>query len=160
MVKSWLTLAAALVVGVGVAASSAPASAASVRIGTLTCTLTGDSNKVIYSTQSFDCDFAPTSGPRENYEGQIRQIGVNLEFTNTLTLVWAVLAPANPSAAGVLAGTYVGAAASASVGIGVGGKVLVGGSDKSISLQPVSVSGSTGGGADIGVERFTLEYRP
>ncbi|MEM9223759.1 MAG: DUF992 domain-containing protein [Pseudomonadota bacterium] len=135
------------------------ADAAAVRIGTLTCELTGETNAIVYSTQDFDCNFAPTSGPREEYTGKIRQIGVDLEFVNTLTLVWAVLAPAASNDPGALAGEYVGAAASAAVGVGVGGRVLVGGFERSFTLQPLSVSGSTGGGADVGIERFTLTAR-
>src|SRR6266436_5157719 len=45
---------------------------------------------------------------------------------------------------GSLSGTYIGATGSATVGVGVGANVLVGGSGNSISLQPVSFEGSTG----------------
>ena len=39
---------------------------------------------------------------------------------------------------------------------GVGTKLLVGGAENVVSLQPVSVSGIEGVGAAVGVERFVL----
>jgi hypothetical protein len=43
-----------------------------------------------------------------------------------------------------LSGTYGGATASSTFGVGVGANVLVGGSNDTISLQPVSIEGGTG----------------
>jgi hypothetical protein len=45
---------------------------------------------------------------------------------------------------GALAGRYGGVAASAAVGPGLGANVLVGGMQKSIALQPLSVQGMLG----------------
>ncbi len=45
---------------------------------------------------------------------------------------------------GALAGTYVGASAEASVVVGAGANVLVGGSNRSFALQPLSVQGQVG----------------
>ena len=54
----------------------------------------------------------------------------------------------------LLVGDYGGVSAEASVALGVGANALVGGSDKSVVLQPVSVQGQTGlkvGGAVTGL---------
>ncbi len=63
---------------------------------------------------------------------------------------------ASPREPGPPSGT--GAQGSASVGVGVGGNVLVGGSDNSIALQPLSVQGQVGVNVAAGLE--SLELRP
>ncbi|MEO1689250.1 MAG: DUF992 domain-containing protein, partial [Pseudomonadota bacterium] len=73
---------------------------------------------------------------------------------------WLVLAPTNAKdETGILEGDYGGVGASASVGVGVGANALVGGFDKSVALQPISVSGSEGFGAALGVEGMELKLR-
>jgi hypothetical protein len=59
-------------------------------------------------------------------------------------------------APGDLAGQYAGADASAVVGLGAGGNVLVGGSNKSIALQPLSVQGGVGLAVAAGLESLEL----
>jgi hypothetical protein len=56
----------------------------------------------------------------------------------------------------VLRGTYVGASGNASFGLGLGANVLVGGSHRTISLQPLSVEGQVGINLALGVARLTL----
>src|SRR6185437_13987456 len=62
----------------------------------------------------------------------------NLGITQESALAWNVWAPVAQLGAGALSGNYAGAQGSASVGVGVGGNALVGGSDNSIALQPLS----------------------
>jgi hypothetical protein len=61
-----------------------------------------------------------------------------------------------------LAGTYAGATAGATVGAtvgaGAGVNVLVGGSDRTVTLQPISVQAQTGMNIAAGVS--TMELRP
>jgi hypothetical protein len=57
---------------------------------------------------------------------------------------------------GALAGTYAGAGAEATAGVGLGANVLVGGSGKAFSLQPISVEGQVGVNIAAGVTRVTL----
>ena len=74
-----------------------------------------------------------------------------------MTLVWAVLTTTTEgTVADQLRGEYVGAGAAVAVGGGVGLSALVGGNANAITLQPVSVSGSVGAGASVGIERFEL----
>ena len=70
--------------------------------------------------------------------------------------MWLVFAPGGV-ADGALTGDYGGATAGASVGVGVGANVLIGGSSKQISLQPVSVEGSIGLNVAAGVAEITLK---
>jgi hypothetical protein len=58
--------------------------------------------------------------------------------------------------AGMLSGTYVGASAEASIAAGLGANVLVGGSNRSVALQPVSVQGQTGLNIAAGVSSLEL----
>ena len=68
----------------------------------------------------------------------------------------AVFAPTRVLGPGDLAGTYGGASASATAVVGVGANVLVGGSNNTISLQPVSLQGQTGLGVAAGVAGLEL----
>jgi hypothetical protein len=69
-----------------------------------------------------------------------------------------VFAPTNRVGPGDLAGTYGGVAASATVGVGLGANALVGGSNNTIALQPVSLQGQTGLSVAAGIAG--LELRP
>ena len=73
-------------------------------------------------------------------------------------MVWAVFAPTSRKT-GALAGSYGGASAEATVGAGLGANVLVGGSDRTISLQPVSVQGQSGLNLAVGVSGLELRAR-
>ena len=75
-------------------------------------------------------------------------------------MVWAVLAPTNGMQHGALAGTYVGASGSVSVGLGANANVLVGGSHRSIALQPLSVEGQVGVNLALGVAGLSLRPSP
>ena len=63
-----------------------------------------------------------------------------------------------PAALGpaICAGSYGGAAASATAGVGVGANALVGGSNNTIALQPVSLQGQTGLGVAAGIAGLEL----
>ena len=61
---------------------------------------------------------------------------------------------------GSLAGTYGGASGSIAAGVGVGANVLLGGSGRSVMLQPISVEGSVGIEVTLGVAALTLQWVP
>ena len=121
-----------------------PALAAQGQAGTLTCKGGAGVGLILGSKKSFDCVFKPVKGPSESYQGTVTKIGVDLGFTTSVTIVWAVFSSSNELTPRSLVGNYVGANADASIGVGVGTKILVGGSKNSISLQPLSVQGQTG----------------
>jgi hypothetical protein len=56
----------------------------------------------------------------------------------------------------VLAGDFEGVSAGVTAGVGVGANVLVGGSRRSITLQPISIEGNTGLNLALGVARLRL----
>lgn len=126
-------------------------------VGVLTCKLTDVTNVIVYTDEKFDCVFKPKSGADYSYAGQIKSIGIDLSITKDMTLVWAVITSTTEGdVADQMRGDYVGAGADVEVGGGVGLNALVGGSSRAITLQPVSVSGSIGAGASLGIESFTL----
>ena len=91
----------------------------------------------------------------ETYEATVTKIGVDLGVSGHTTMIWTLLAAAQPRCGGVLAG-ICGGAADAAVGVGGGGKILVGGSDKSIILQPLRVQGQVGVNLAVGVTGMKL----
>ncbi len=129
-----------------------------VSIGTLTCTGGEGVGLILGSTKSYDCTFAPgDTAPQENYEAKVTKIGVDVGITGTTVIVWSVFSTSQDIVGGMLAGTYTGATADASIGIGGGAKILVGGSQNSISLQPLSIQGQSGLNLAVGVAAMTLQ---
>jgi hypothetical protein len=128
------------------------------KVGSLTCDISAGIGLIITSKKELTCMFTPSQpGPREVYTGSITKFGLDLGATTGGEMVWAVYAPTNRRF-GALAGRYVGANAEATVGAGVGANVLVGGSNRTVSLQPVSVQGQAGLNLAVGVAG--LELRP
>lgn len=141
------------------AAFAHPASAQQpTKVGTLTCDVSGGVGMIVASKKTMSCTFAPGKGKREVYTGAINKFGLDVGATNKGRMVWAVFAPTSRKA-GALAGSYAGAGAEATVGAGLGANVLVGGSDRTISLQPVSVSGQQGLNLAVGVADLELRAR-
>ena len=145
---------------VGILVYSNPAQAqGGAQVGTLTCNVASGWGFVFGSSRALRCTFAG-SGRTEHYAGTIQRFGVDIGFTQAGVLVWAVLAPTSNMAPGALAGNFVGATGSATVGVGAGANVLVGGSNRTISLQPVSFEGSTGLNVAAGIGAINLRYQP
>jgi hypothetical protein len=146
---------------IGIFAFGGPAHAqGSAQVGTLTCNVAGGWGFVFGSSKAIRCTFARAGGPLEHYTGSINKFGVDIGYTQGGVLVWGVLAPTASLAPGALAGHYGGAQGSAAVGVGVGANVLIGGSQRTISLQPLSVEGNTGLNVAAGIGEMTLRYQP
>jgi hypothetical protein len=126
-------------------------------VGSLTCTVAGGVGFVFGSSKDLSCLFTRTDGVAERYTGAIKKYGVDIGFTKEAQMVWLVFAPGS-IAPGALTGGYVGATASATVGVGVGANVLVGGGSGQITLQPVSVEGSVGLNVAAGLGEVELKY--
>jgi len=150
---------AAAVVAVGALAftTPAPAQQSGVKAGVLTCNVSSGWGFVFGSSRSLRCTYSPKPGVAEHYAGTIKKFGVDVGFTKEAHIVWLVFAPGN-IASGAIAGGYGGATASATAGVGVGANVLVGGSNKQITLQPVSVEGSVGLNVAAGIGAIDLAY--
>jgi hypothetical protein len=102
--------------------------------------------------------FHADSLPEDRYVATIRKVGVDLGITQESALAWGVYAPVARLGPGDLSGNYAGAQGSASVGVGLGGNVLIGGSANSIALQPLSVQGQVG--LNVAAGLAALELRP
>lgn len=125
------------------------------RVGVLTCSVSGGIGLIVTSQKTTVCTFDPRRGRNERYVGVIRRFGLDLGVTRRGVLAWAVFSGGS-LAPGSLAGSYVGATAEATVGAGLGANVLVGGSNRSVALQPLSISGQTGLNFALGVSDFEL----
>lgn len=154
------TLAAAAALAALTAASAAPAAAQdSVELGMLDCHIEGGVGFVIGSSKNLSCTFTPANEaqPPETYVGVVNKFGLDVGVTGDTIMRWLVLAPTSDVyAPGSLAGSYIGASAEASAGVGGGANVLVGGSSQTIALQPVSVQAQTGLNLAVGVSGFEL----
>jgi hypothetical protein len=147
-------------IGAAVVASAmafaVPAQADGVKVGTLECHVSSGWGFVFGSSKDLRCTFAPSRGEPEHYVGSISKFGVDIGYTSSAVIVWAVFAPNSGPKRGALAGDYAGATASATVGVGVGAHALVGGFDRSITLQPLSIEGNTGLNVAAGIGAMSL----
>jgi hypothetical protein len=153
--KSALTLLAFAALSV---VASAPAQAqAKFKAGTLTCTGGAGVGLILGSKKTYQCAYTNASGKHtEDYSASITKIGLDIGVTGESVMVWTVLSSTNAIAERGLTGNYAGATADVAVGIGGGAKVLVGGSNNSIVLQPVSVQGQTGLNLAVGVAELAI----
>jgi hypothetical protein len=127
-----------------------------VKVGILTCHVHSGWGYIVGSSKNIDCSYHPNGRREDRYSGNISKFGVDIGYTSGGTIVWDVVAPSSDIRPGALAGDYAGATASATVGAGLGAHVLVGGLDKSIALQPVSVEGNTGLNVAAGIGAISL----
>jgi Protein of unknown function (DUF992) len=146
---------AAIALGLFVHAQPAEAKVA---VGTLSCTSPGGIGYLIGSKKSYSCKFTRTNGaPTEYYRGSITNIGLDVGITGKTVLVWAVAASSDEAGRpGVLSGNYAGVAVDGSIGVGGGGKALIGGWRNSVTLQPLSAQAQAGLNIAIGVSGLKL----
>ena len=128
------------------------------KTGLLTCHVARGFGWIVGSSRTAQCEYHPTGGTTEQYSGTISKIGIDIGYLAPIVLVWAVIAPSSVPSTGALAGNYFGGTAQAAVGIGGGVNVLLGGFDKSIALQPVSVEGDTGLYLGLGIAALSLTF--
>jgi hypothetical protein len=126
-----------------------------VKLGTLDCDVAGGIGMIIASKKEMACAFTPaTPGPIEAYRGSISRFGLDVGATNASRIVWVVYAPSSGRQS--LSGTYAGATAEATFGAGLGANVLIGGSNRTIALQPVSLQEQSGLNVAAGVAELRL----
>ena len=141
-------------------AAEVRAESGGVKVGVLTCSVASGWGLIFGSSKDLNCTFAPRPDRAENYVGTIKKYGVDIGYQKGGVMAWAVLAPTKDLAPGSLTGSYGGATAGGAVGVGGSANVLVGGSNKSISLQPLSIEGTTGLNIAAGVAAIDLTYQP
>jgi hypothetical protein len=160
MNKTFTLMMSAAVLGALALATPAQAAKHGVKVGELTCSVASGWGFVFGSSKDLRCVFRQSNRHAVHYSGSIAKFGVDIGYTEGGVLVWEVVAPTSDVRPGALEGDYVGVSASATAGVGVGANVLVGGFDKSFSLQPLSVSGNRGLNVAAGVGSITLKYAP
>jgi hypothetical protein len=150
MIKA-LLIASAGVVALGFSGAAEAKS----RVGVLRCGVEGGPAFVVGSSRDVACTFTG-NGRRERYFGRINRYGLDVGTTGRSVLVWAVYAETDRLRGRALAGKYVGGSADVALGVGGGGNILVGGSGRTISLQPVSLKAETGVALGVGVGDLVL----
>ena len=133
---------------------------ADVRVGVMTCGMDSGFGYVLGSSRDLHCTFVPAAGAPEHYAGTIAKFGVDIGYVQNAVIVWTVVAPTVALPPGSLTGTYGGATASVTAGVGIGANVLMGGSSQTISLQPVSVQVGTGLNVAGGFASMSLNFQP
>ncbi|MBX9772967.1 MAG: DUF992 domain-containing protein [Xanthobacteraceae bacterium] len=134
-----------------------PAAAQRTRAGMLGCDVSGGIGLIIGSQRRLVCTFSPDGGgPQEVYHGTISRLGLDIGATAGGTMAWAVFSEFVGPRPGSLAGDYIGATGEATIAVGLGANVLVGGSNRQIALQPLSVGGQVGLNLAVGVAELQL----
>jgi len=129
-----------------------------VRVGVLECRGGASIGFIVGSVTHLGCVLRAEGVPEDRYIATIQKVGLDLGITQETALAWGVYAPVSRLGAGDLSGNYAGAQRSAALGVGVGGNVLVGGSNNSIALQPLSLQGQVG--VNVAAGLASLELRP
>jgi hypothetical protein len=158
MTKYLRSLFAAAVVIVFAVPAFAQAPGNWTQVGMLTCKLNPSIGFIIAGHQSMDCRYVPSSpaNPPQAYQGALNTVGIDIGISAGGVLGWAVLAPTVGIPAGALAGEYVGASGDLGIGLGAGANVLIGGSGRTVALQPVSLEGSVAVNVALGVSGLKL----
>jgi Protein of unknown function (DUF992) len=137
-------------------ASTQPAAAQRIRAGVLTCDVSAGIGLILGSQRQVSCLFSPDSpGPQEAYVGAFTRFGLDIGITGGAVMVWVVFT-GTTAGPGFLAGDYVGASGEATIAAGLGANVLVGGSNRTVALQPLSVSGQIGLNVAVGIGDLSL----
>lgn len=152
-VRIWTTVFACLFV---LQASATADARQPFSVGTLTCDTSARVGLVLGSRQEMQCVFLASNGPRYTYVGLIRRLGLDIGITRGGRLIWRVFARNSQIGRPTLRGSYVGASGNVALGVGLGAKVLIGGSRRSIILQPLSVEGQIGINLALGVTNLIL----
>ena len=145
-----------LLLGVLLGAVSANAQGSMTRAGVLTCRTSASLGLIVGSHQRLRCQFKADAGWTQDYTGAINRVGMDLGVKGGGIMTWLVMGQTSAIPHEALTGRFVGASGGISAGVGVGANVLVGGTRKSISLQPLSVEGQVGVNLALGVAGMTL----
>ncbi len=132
---------------------------AAVQVGGLSCRSGGGVGFIVGSVMSFNCVFVPSYGGRpQHYVAVMRRVGLDLGYSQNVSMGWTVFSATNYLAPGDLTGSYGGVQGSATFGVGLGANAMVGGSNNAFALQPVSAQAQTGFSVAGGLAG--LELRP
>ncbi len=129
-------------------------------IGSLSCDVGDGTGYIFGSTRELNCVFNPVEEglADEQYVGEINRYGIDIGKTQNGVMSWLVLAPTESEySEGGLNGSYKGVSAEATLGVGAGANLMVGGSENTLSLQPLSLNTQTGVNFAVGVGEINLQ---
>ena len=156
MFRTAFAAVAVLVAALTMVVGSAHAQPRRIEVGTLTCAMSSSIGLIVGSQKNVNCVFRGQPGePEEAYTGTMTTVGLDIGITTGGVIVWTVFADTNRFV-GMLAGKYVGATGEVSIAAGLGANVLVGGSHRTVALQPLSVQGQVGLDIAAGVGELDL----
>lgn len=162
MARMLRLLAAGAILSAAMAATAgSPTQAAinGVKAGYLKCDVAGNVSFIFGSSRQISCIYdAGTSKPIDHYIGTIKKFGVDIGYQKNGVIIWGVVAPSNELVPGALTGDYGGVSAALAAGYGVGANALIGGSQNTIALQPLSVEGMQGLNIAGGIGILTLVH--
>jgi hypothetical protein len=128
------------------------------RVGVLECTGGPTTGWIVGSVTNLNCMLTRNGRRVEPYVAQIRRFGFDVGYTDRWVMAWEVWGPSPRVAPGGISGSYGGAGASASVGVGAAANQLVGGPGASLALVPLEVNGQLGVNLAFGFEG--MDIRP
>lgn len=140
-----------------VSTTEAQQPAQKVQVGVLECKGGPSIGFIVGAVTNLACVMRINGMPEDYYVAKIQKAGLDIGITESTALAWNVFAPIAQPGHGDIAGTYVGVDAMAAALVGIGGNVLLGGSNNSIALQPISVQAETGVIIAAGLERMDLQ---
>jgi hypothetical protein len=127
--------------------------------GSLNCVMGPSVGAILGGVRDISCVFTPTAGTIENYLGRMTTVGLDIGVSPGGAMNWVVLmAGSTPYPPTALGGQYVGASADASVVIGGGANILVGGNNRAFALQPLSTQVQTGLNLSAGLTGLDLRF--
>lgn len=156
-----MRLFAAKIILAALAASAMPSGLVAqsrVKLGVLECRGGPSVGLIVGSSTQLSCVYTGDDRFQDRYIAIVQKIGLDIGITDSTAIAWTVFAPTNRIGAGDLSGNYGGVSGSAAVGVGVGANALIGGSNNSVALQPLSLQGQIGLSVQAGLQG--LELRP
>ena len=130
------------------------------QVGSLLCKVDPNVGFIFAGHQPMQCTYTPSLAPAppQYYDGAINTVGIDIGVSAGSVLAWGVFAPTTGLPQGALSGEYVGASGDIGFVVGGGANVLVGGSGRTVALQPLSLQGSLAFNVVLGVS--SLKLRP
>jgi Protein of unknown function (DUF992) len=130
------------------------------QVGSLMCKVDPNVGFIFVGHQPMQCTYTPSLAPAppQYYDGAINTVGIDVGVSAGSVLAWGVFAPTTGLPQGALSGEYVGASGDVGFVVGGGANVLVGGSGRTVALQPLSLQGSLAFNVVLGVS--SLKLRP